>query len=93
MPATPCTPATSGRRPSWCSGLSWITATVAGLPDAADRLAAAERAAAENDWAAAALARAAARLHGDRSALIDAAAGWERIGARFEHAATLALLS
>ncbi|WP_433557192.1 ATP-binding protein [Pseudonocardia xinjiangensis] len=67
-------------------------AVVAGLPDAADRLAVAARAAAENDWAAAALARATGRLRGDRSALIDAAAGWERIGARSEHTATLALL-
>lgn len=67
-------------------------AVVAGLPDAADRLAAAARAAAENDWAAAALARATGRLRGDRTALVEAAAGWERIGARFEHTATLALL-
>ncbi len=67
-------------------------AVVAGLPDAAERVAGAASAAAENDWAAAAVARATGRLNGDRAALQTALDGWDRIGARFEHAATLALL-
>jgi predicted ATPase len=67
-------------------------AVVAGWPDAAERLAAAAPAAAENAWAAACLARAAGRLHDDEAALTAAVAGWERIGARFERAATLLLL-
>jgi predicted ATPase len=68
-------------------------AVVAGLPDAADRLAAAEPAGEENDWAAACLARATARHTGDPHLMADAVARWDRIGARFEHAATLRLAS
>jgi hypothetical protein len=67
-------------------------AAVARLPDAAERLAAAEPSAAENAWAKACLARAAGRLHGDDAALAASVAGWERIGARFERAVTLLLL-
>jgi hypothetical protein len=67
-------------------------AVVAGLPDAAERLAAARPAAADNAWAAAALARAEGRLRGDEDALAAAVAGWERIGARLERAVTLLLL-
>jgi hypothetical protein len=67
-------------------------AVVAGRPDAAERLAAAEPAVAGHAWAAACLARAAGRLRGDEDALATAVAGFERIGARFERAATLALL-
>ncbi|MEV4139329.1 LuxR C-terminal-related transcriptional regulator [Dactylosporangium sp. NPDC049742] len=67
-------------------------AVVAGLPDAATWLTAAAPAAAENDWAAACLARATGRLHRDKSALAVAVEGWERIGARFERACTLLLL-
>jgi predicted ATPase/DNA-binding CsgD family transcriptional regulator len=67
-------------------------AVVAGRPDAADRLAAAGTAEAEHAWAAACLTRAAGRLHGDEDALAAAATGFERIGARFERAATLLLL-
>jgi hypothetical protein len=48
--------------------------------------------AAEHAWAAACLARAAGRLHGDQDALAAAVAGFERIGATFERAATLLLL-
>lgn len=59
-------------------------AVVAGLPDAAERLVAAAPAAEQNDWAAACLARATGRLHGDMDALAASVAGWERIGARFE---------
>ncbi|MFI5733956.1 ATP-binding protein [Kribbella sp. NPDC051587] len=59
-------------------------AVVAGLPDAAEYLTAAEPAAAENDWAAACLTRAKARLTGDRELLADAIEQWDRIGADFE---------
>ena len=65
---------------------------VAGLPGAADRLAAAAPAGAENYWAAACLARATGRLTGDPGALRQSLAGWERIDARFERACTLLLL-
>jgi hypothetical protein len=68
-------------------------AVVAGLPDAADRLAAAAPAAEHNHWVAACLARATARLHDDPTAYRTALAGWEQLGARLEAAATLAALS
>ncbi|MEV6593948.1 ATP-binding protein [Streptomyces acidicola] len=75
---------------------SWAVAAeaavCAGLPDAVERLAAAAPAGAENAWAAACLARAAGRLHGDRDALLESVAGWERIDAAFELACTLVLL-
>ncbi|GAB3826060.1 ATP-binding protein [Kribbella italica] len=67
-------------------------AVVAGLPDAAERLAEAGPAAAENDWAAACLARAAARRTGDLELLAESVAQWERLGARFERAVTLQLI-
>ncbi|WBC14884.1 hypothetical protein O7600_28050 [Micromonospora sp. WMMA1998] len=67
-------------------------AVVAGLPDAADRLAEAAPAGAENDWAAACLRRTAGRLHQDEDALAAAVRDWERIDARFERACTLVLL-
>jgi predicted ATPase/DNA-binding CsgD family transcriptional regulator len=67
-------------------------AVVAGLPDAADRLAAASSAAEYNHWAAACLARATGRLTGDPDAYAAAVAGWERIGAHLERAYTLLLL-
>ncbi|WP_165969084.1 hypothetical protein, partial [Actinomadura sp. KC06] len=67
-------------------------AVVAGLPDAAARIAAAEDAAAENAWGAACLTRARGRLHDDPGELAAAVEGWERIGARFERASTLLLL-
>ncbi|GAA3447373.1 ATP-binding protein [Planomonospora venezuelensis] len=67
-------------------------AVVAGFPDAERHLAAVIPAAEENDWAAACLARARGRLHGDAAALEESVDGWERIGARFERACTLALL-
>ncbi|TDD27134.1 ATPase [Actinomadura sp. KC06] len=67
-------------------------AVAAGLPDAAGRLASAAAEAAENDWAAACLARAAGRLHGDEDELSAAVRAWERIGARFERACTLLLI-
>lgn len=67
-------------------------AVVAGLPDAAERLASAGPFAEENDWAAACLARARGRLTGDAGTLADAATRWERLGARFERACTLVLI-
>ncbi|MDF5759206.1 LuxR C-terminal-related transcriptional regulator [Spongiactinospora sp. TRM90649] len=67
-------------------------AVAAGLPDAEARVSEASRAAGENAWAAACLARARGRLHGDRGQVEAAAEGWERIGARFELACTLLLL-
>ncbi|WP_336206365.1 ATP-binding protein [Nonomuraea sp. LPB2021202275-12-8] len=67
-------------------------AVVAGLPDAAARLEAAEPAAEENAWAAACLARARGRLLGDRGHVEAAVEEWARVGARFERACTLLLL-
>jgi predicted ATPase/DNA-binding XRE family transcriptional regulator len=84
--------------PHWYSlrPYAWATAAevavVAGLPDAASRLDAAGPAGEENYWAAACLARARGRLHGDREYLEQSLAGWERIGAAFERACTLLLL-
>lgn len=67
-------------------------AVIAGLPDAAQRLAAAAPAARENLWAAACLSRTRGRLHGDRAALEESLAGWQHIGSRFERACTLLLI-
>ncbi|GHJ54206.1 hypothetical protein Nm8I071_35130 [Nonomuraea sp. TT08I-71] len=67
-------------------------AVVAGLPDAADRLAAAAPARAENDWATACLSRAAGRLYHDEDALVASVRAWERIDARFERACTMLLI-
>jgi hypothetical protein len=67
-------------------------AVIAGLSDARERLAAAEPYGAENDWAAACLARTVGRLTGDAASIAAAVSGFERIGARFERACTLLLL-
>ena len=67
-------------------------AVVAGLPDAGDRLAEAAPDAAENDWAAACLTRATARLHDDPAGLRAAADRFARIQASYEHTRTLALI-
>lgn len=67
-------------------------AVIAQRPDAEARLAAADGLAQENDWVAACLRRAEGRLRGDRAALEDAVAQWERIEARYERACTLVLL-
>ncbi|TQM43113.1 ATP-binding protein [Pseudonocardia cypriaca] len=83
---------TTGRYLPYAVAAQAELAVVAGRPDAADRLAAAESATAGHAWATACLARATGRLHGDRDALAAAAAGFERIGAGFERAATVALL-
>jgi predicted ATPase len=68
-------------------------AVVAGLPGADRYLTRAAPAAAENDWAAACLARARGRLHGDHAALAAAVEAWERIGASFERDDTAGLLA
>ncbi|WP_165978092.1 ATP-binding protein [Actinomadura darangshiensis] len=68
-------------------------AVAAGLPDASDRLAAAAGASAENDWGAACLTRASGRLHDDKTQLTEAVQAWDRIGAGFERARTLDLVS
>ncbi|WP_433160311.1 ATP-binding protein [Kribbella sp. CA-247076] len=65
-------------------------AAATGDPDAERYLA---LAVSENAWSDAVLQRARGRLTGDRAALTEAAARFERIGARFEHAYTLTLLS
>ncbi|TDW14268.1 ATP-binding protein [Kribbella kalugense] len=65
-------------------------AVVAGLPDAAQYV---ESAVTENAWADAVLLRATGRLHGDQDALAEAAARFGRIGAAFEQAHTLRLLT
>jgi predicted ATPase/DNA-binding CsgD family transcriptional regulator len=84
--------------PHWYSArpYAWAIAAevaiVAGLPDAAERLAAAAPAGEENHWAAACLARAAGRLSGDHGELARSLAGWEAIDARFERACTLTLM-
>jgi predicted ATPase/DNA-binding CsgD family transcriptional regulator len=67
-------------------------AATAGLPDAAERLAAAAPDAEENEWAAACLARAAYRLQADPAALHGSIKVWERLDARIERACTLLLL-
>ncbi|MGN9780753.1 ATP-binding protein [Nonomuraea sp. ZG12] len=77
---------------TYCHALGAELAVVAGLADAADRLRQAASTGERNDWAAACLARATWRLHGDPDALAASVEGWERIGARFERACTLMLL-
>ena len=67
-------------------------AVVAGLTDAAERLARIEPLAAEHRWAAAGLARARGRLEGDPDAIAWALTEWERLDARYERACTLLLL-
>jgi hypothetical protein len=83
---------TGGRYHAYAVAAHAELAVVAGRPDAAERLAAAAPATAGHAWATACLARATGRLHGDEDALAAAVAGFERIGARFERAATLLLL-
>jgi hypothetical protein len=67
-------------------------AVIAGLPDAADWLAAAAPAGAESVWARSCLLRATGRLYDDPCALRASLAAWDRIGARYERACTLLLL-
>jgi hypothetical protein len=67
-------------------------AVIQGAPDAAERLAHAAPAGAENRWAAACLARAAGRHTGDVASLEESLADWEHLEARFERAITLLLM-
>jgi hypothetical protein len=83
---------TSGRYHAYAVAAHAELAVVAGVPDAAQRLAVAASRTAGHPWATACLARATGRLRGDRDALAAAVAGFERIGARFERAATVALM-
>jgi hypothetical protein len=83
---------TGGRYHAYAVAAHAELAVVAGWPDAAERLAAVEPVVAEHPWAMACLARATGRLTGDQYALAAAVAGFERIGARFERAATVLLL-
>lgn len=76
--------------PPYAQAVGAELAVVAGLSDARALLSAAERH--DNAWVSACTARARGRLDGDATALADAVAGWERIGARFERACTLLLL-
>jgi hypothetical protein len=86
-------PASRGPHDTYAAAATAELAVVTGRPDAAERVAAAEWAGAENRWAAACLERARGRLHGDRAALTRAAEGFARIGALFEHASTQELLN
>jgi predicted ATPase len=90
------TPPWYGAVHQYFDACSWAVAAevavVAGLPDAAERLAVAAPAGAESAWAAACLLRAGGRLHGDQRALRESLEAWKRIGARFERACTMVLL-
>jgi predicted ATPase/DNA-binding CsgD family transcriptional regulator len=68
-------------------------AVMAGLPDAADRLAVAAEAAEHNQWVAACVSRATGRLSGDGTSYETALKDWDRLGARFEAVATLPLIA
>jgi predicted ATPase/DNA-binding CsgD family transcriptional regulator len=67
-------------------------AVMAALPDAAELVAQATASGDGHPWAAACLTRIAGRLHADADALTESARQWELLGARVEHAATVALL-
>jgi len=89
-------PAWYGRPHSIYAPYVWAVAAeaavIAQMPDAEERLAHAQPAGEENDWAAACLARARGRLHRDLGALRESVAIWDRNGARFERACTLILM-
>jgi hypothetical protein len=68
-------------------------AVAAGLPNAAELLAAAAPLAEENEWAAACLTRARGRLHGDPDELARALTAWERLDAQAERDQTQTLLA
>lgn len=76
------------RHESYARAAAAELAVVANHPDAAAYLEAAAPSARENDWAAACLARAHGRLHGDEAALATSAAIWKRLNAAFELAET-----
>ncbi len=68
-------------------------AVAAGLPNAAELLAAAAPLAEENGWAAACLTRARGRLHDDHDELARALKAWERLDAQAERDHTQTLLA
>lgn len=80
------------RYDAYARGISAEVAVVAGAPDALDRLRWMSPLAAENDFVAACLERAAGRLHEDEAALRRAVDMWDDIDARFERACTLVLI-
>jgi hypothetical protein len=83
---------TTGPYDPYARAMSVEIAVIAGRADAAERLAATEHLAQQNDFVAAQLQRASGRLHRDNDELRHAVALWEAIGSRFERACTLALL-
>jgi hypothetical protein len=83
---------TAGRYQAYVAAIAVEVAVIAGAPDAEQQLVGAAGLAAENDFVAALLLRAAGRLHHDEAELLAAIAQWEAIGARFERACTLLLL-
>ncbi|WP_162907175.1 ATP-binding protein [Allorhizocola rhizosphaerae] len=85
-------PAPSHRYRVFAQAAAAELAVVARLPNAHRYLDRAAELATENAWAAACLARARGRNHRDPGALRESINGWERIGARFEHAYTVELL-
>ncbi|MPY99815.1 MAG: ATPase [Actinophytocola sp.] len=81
-----------GKFDAYARAVAAESAAAAGLPDAPQRLDAVAPMAEENDWAAACLVRARARLTGDTTLLERAIEAWDHIGARVERACTLLLL-
>jgi hypothetical protein len=74
----------------WAAAAELAVATA--RPDASAWLHAARPAAQENLWAAAVIARARGRFTGDQADIARALTGFEQLGARYEHACTLALV-
>lgn len=85
-------PGYMGKFDAYARAIAAESAVVAGVGDAAARLDAVEPLAEENDWTAACLSRARARMTADPAGFERAIAGWERIDARFERACTLLLV-
>ncbi|GAB3896446.1 hypothetical protein GCM10029964_077800 [Kibdelosporangium lantanae] len=82
---------TTGKFLPYARSVAAELAVVAGLPDAADILAAVTPT--DHPWASAYASRAAGRLHGDPALLADSAERWEQLGAGAELAYTRRLLS
>ncbi len=85
-------PAARGWLQAYAHAAAAELAVAAGLPDAAEVLAAAAFAADQNDWASACLARADGRLHHDTVSLDRSVRLWQHVHARFERTSTLELL-
>ncbi len=84
---------TTGMYDAYAQAISVEVAVIGGAPNAQERLARLAWLADENDFVAAQLLRATGRLNGDEASLKEAVHRWEAIGARFERACTLLLLS